>query len=118
MRPNLIVLRAADAVALSKWYSMLGCAFEKHSHNGGPEHFAHESSGVTFEIYASSESNAPTTGVRLGFAVESVVEAIERVQASEAGRVVAGPKESPWGRRAVLEDPECHRIEIVEAGNE
>ena len=43
-------------------------------------------------------------------AVDAIVQRLE-----EAGaKVVFAPKSSPWGRRAVVEDPDGHRVELTD----
>ena len=34
---------------------------------------------------------------------------------SAGGRLVTAPNDSPWGRRAVIDDPEGHRIELTQS---
>ena len=114
MKPNLIVIRAQDIDALVEFYSLLGCEFEKHSHGKGPEHYAHESDAAVFEIYPFIEGGPSTLGVRIGFLVESVDDAVKCMVNSGKGKLVSEPKDSPWGRRAVIDDPEGHRVELLQ----
>jgi len=114
MQANLIVIRSRDIASLADFYSMLGCTFEKHSHGKGPEHYAHDQGGVVFEIYPLKDDQAPTTSVRIGFKVKSIDVILEKVKSSEKGKVLAEAKVSEWGKRAVIEDPEGHKVELTE----
>ncbi|HVV99819.1 MAG TPA: VOC family protein, partial [Planctomycetaceae bacterium] len=68
--------------------------------------------GFVFELYPLGADRAPTTGVRIGFSVDSVDELVPLVR--EAGaEVVQGPHDSAWGRRAVVRDLDGHTVELV-----
>ncbi|MEO0824402.1 MAG: VOC family protein [Cyanobacteria bacterium J06635_15] len=116
MRPYLIVIRADDVDSLADFYTILGCKFVKHCHGQGSEHYAYETDdGFVFEIYPRLKEPQSTIGVRLGFQVASVDEVIHRMQADGRGEVIAKPADLPWGRRAVIDDPEGHRVELLQA---
>jgi predicted enzyme related to lactoylglutathione lyase len=103
-------LERADA-----FYSALGLNLKRHSHGNGPVHLASEYAGHVFEIYPLAEDGLATTEARLGFSVPSVDDAYSALLAA-GGKEVSAPKLSPWGRRAVVSDPDGHRIELT-AGN-
>jgi predicted enzyme related to lactoylglutathione lyase len=110
---NLLVLRAAEMNRLVDFYSALGLHFERHSHGRGVEHYAAQLGDSVFEIYPRQAESDVTTAVRLGFGVSSVDEAVERLRGKSA-QILAEPHDSPWGRRAVVQDPEGHKVEICE----
>ena len=114
VKPNLIVIRSLDIDMLAEFYSLLGCNFEKHSHGKGPEHYAHEFDGAVFEIYPIKKGGPATVSVRIGFLVGSVDDTVKRMVKSGKGKLVSEPKDSPWGRRAVIDDPDGHRVELVQ----
>lgn len=109
---NLIVLRARDADELARFYSVLGLNFSRHRHGNGPEHYACDDGPVVFEIYPAAASG-PTQALRLGFAVDDLAVAIADATAAGA-TVVTAAAESAWGLRAVIADPEGHRIELTQ----
>lgn len=111
---NLVVIRSSDAEQAVAFYRCLGLVFARHRHGNGPEHFAAELPGGVFEIYPLSPDALPTSGTRLGFSVISIDRAIEAI-AGCPNSVIAAPKESEWGRRAVLADPDGHRVELIES---
>jgi predicted enzyme related to lactoylglutathione lyase len=112
-RINLIVLRVADIERSAAFYRILGLEFEKHAHGTGPQHYASESGGMVFELYPATLEQPVSTSARIGFAVADVDAAAAKLGAAFGARVVGVPKDSPWGRRAVIADPDGHRIELV-----
>jgi lactoylglutathione lyase len=110
---NLVVLRSPDRQRLASFYEQLGLVFVQHRHGSGPEHHSCEAGQVVFEIYPLLEGTTATTATRLGFAVDNVDVSVERLTAA-GGIVVSPPQASPWGRRAVIDDPDGHRVELTE----
>jgi len=109
---NLVVIYSAQIDAAHRFYSALGLVLNREKHGTGPEHYAAEVGATVFEIYPAS-SPCPPDAVRLGFRVASVDETLSKL--GQMGvEIVAGPQESKWGRRAVLKDPDGHRVEISE----
>ncbi len=110
---NLAVLRSTDVARAVAFYSRLGLRFSQHRHGNGPEHFSAELNGVVFEIYPATPNGASTLGARIGFRVPSVDAALASL-ADYPEAVVSPPKNSEWGRRAVVADPDGHRVELLE----
>lgn len=114
IRCNLIVIRSENAERACSFYSALGLSFNKHRHGNGPEHYAAELEGCTFEIYPLAADRPPTTETRIGFAVEEVeVTFSELLRAG--GESISKPWLSDWGPRAVVRDLDGHRIELTKA---
>jgi catechol 2,3-dioxygenase-like lactoylglutathione lyase family enzyme len=109
---NLVVIRSADLERAARFYAALGVEFVRERHGGGPEHLAARLGPVVFEVYPQGDGPS-SLGVRLGFRVGSVAEAVEAARAA-GGAVVSEPRPSPWGVRAVVADPDAHRIELLE----
>lgn len=110
---NLVVLRSADMERAADFYSRLGLRFSLHRHGKGPEHFAAEVAGSVFEIYPLSPGGPSSSGARIGFSVVSLDDALEAL-ADFPDAVVSPAADSPWGRRAVVADPDGHRVELVQ----
>ena len=109
---NLLVIRSRQVEQAARFYEALGLHFTKHRHGNGPEHYASESDIHTFEIYPLADNAIPTTETRIGFAVNHVDDVFARlVQAG--GKSISPPNASPWGRRAVICDPDGHRVELT-----
>lgn len=111
--PNLIVLRAQDLDAARRFYEALGLAVELERHGAGPAHLAAVQGGVVVEVYPRRGPADSTAATRVGFRVSDLAATLERVTAA-GGVLVQGPRPSPWGRRAVLRDPEGHTVELSE----
>lgn len=111
---SLLVLRSAVPERLAAFYAHLGVTFEKHRHGSGPVHFSATLNGLVFEIYPLTEGEAGPRGLRIGFAVEDVA-GMFATWVEAGGAAVVPPKMSEWGLRAVLDDPEGHRIELTQA---
>jgi predicted enzyme related to lactoylglutathione lyase len=112
-RLSLVVIRAVDPRRLADFYAALGMAFEIEQHGNGPVHFVSTDTGIIFEIYPRRDDEPTTTGIRLGFttvALDAVVQSIEGF----GGQIVTPVTMTLWGRRAVLIDPEGHKVEITE----
>lgn len=112
---NLVVLRATDITRAAEFYSVFGMVFEKHAHGKGPEHFAAELGSTVFELYPQAGEDGSTRNVRIGFQVANADALLPQLEKLGA-RIVSPPKDSPWGRRAVIDDPFGHRVEITQAG--
>jgi lactoylglutathione lyase len=110
---NLVVLRSRDLERAAAFYSRLGLSFAKHRHGNGPEHLSAELNGAVFELYPQASDGASTLGTRIGFSVLSVDEAVKAVSEFPEA-VLSGAKDSEWGRRAVVKDPDGHRVELVQ----
>ena len=112
---NLLVISSSETERLADFYRLLGCEFEKHRHGNGPEHYVFDSGAFVFEIYPLEMSQATPANVRIGFSVDSIDSVIESVKRSDFGlALVSPPRDSEWGRRAVIDDPDGNRIELIE----
>jgi len=110
---NLVVIRSLDIERVAKFYRALGLPLQEHRHGSGPLHYAAELDSAVFEIYPRKSDTDGTTSVRLGFRVASLDAAIAALQ-EVGGQIVSAPQLSEWGRRAVVEDPDGHKIELTE----
>lgn len=110
---SLVVIRSRDIDRSAQFYSAIGLQLEKHRHGSGPYHFVYEQAGMVFEIYPAQNDTGSTASVRLGFQV-AAVDSIVQMLVREGVTVLSSPKTSPWGRRAVVEDPDGHSVELIE----
>ncbi len=111
---NLLVIRSKDIERAADFYREMGLSIRREAHGSGPEHYTATVDGRVFEIYPQRDGAPATTGVRFGFAVDDVdgvVALLRRIGAE----IVTEPKDSPWGRRAVVKDPDGHVVELVSA---
>ena len=111
---NLVVLRVPDLERAAAFYSAFGLSFAKHAHGKGPEHYAAELGSAVFELYPQVSEEASTKHVRVGFQVSDAAAVMQHLE-EKGGKIVSPLKDSPWGLRAVVDDPFGHRIEFSEA---
>jgi predicted enzyme related to lactoylglutathione lyase len=116
IRLNLLVLKTRQLDRLRQFYAALGIAFAQEKHGDGPLHYAGTIGDLVLELYPLPEgAGLADSTTRLGFAVaglDAVVRALEGVGAE----VVALPRQTAWGRRAVVRDPDGRAVELSEAG--
>lgn len=110
-RLNLVVIRVADLERAAAFYRAIGLTFERHAHGSGLEHLAAETAGGVFELYPATPSQPVDASTRIGFAVTDVDATLASL--GGVGTPPGGAKASPWGRRAVVTDPDGHRVELV-----
>jgi predicted enzyme related to lactoylglutathione lyase len=111
---NLVVLRVSDLDRAESFYSKLGLVFTRHRHGSGPEHLSAESAGLVFELYPVARDGKTSSATRIGFRVPSIDAVLEAFSASPDA-VIQPAADSEWGRRAVIVDPDGHRIELLQA---
>lgn len=114
-RLNLVVIYVADLEASCAFYRCLGLTFVSEQHGAGPAHYAAVLDGMVLELYPR-KSDRLAAQLRLGFQVTAVDSVVRHLQ-ERGARVISAPKESPWGRRAVVEDPDGHSIEVVQSAD-
>ena len=111
---NLLVIRATDPSNLARFYSLLGLKFVEEKHESGPPHLSCDLGSSVFEIYPLGSKGQPTTGARLGFAVQSLAETLRNLASLGSSKILQPPHETEWGLTAVVLDPEGHKVELRE----
>ncbi len=108
---NLIVIHSQDLEISKGFYETLGIDFSYEQHGNGKKHLSAVLEEMVFEIYPRN-NDIDTSAVRLGFRVESVDKVLEDLE--KIAVVVLSPaRDSQWGRRAVILDPEGYKVELV-----
>jgi catechol 2,3-dioxygenase-like lactoylglutathione lyase family enzyme len=110
---NLIVLRVADIEHAMSFYRLLGLIFAKHTHGSGPEHYIAGLQDTWLELYPATPDQPVSSSTRIGFQVNDVDGLVAQLSAVEGAKVVVAAKESEWGHRAVVADPDGHRVELT-----
>jgi catechol 2,3-dioxygenase-like lactoylglutathione lyase family enzyme len=107
---NLIVIRTPNVAESVAFYTGLGLKFTAHQHGTGTPHHASEGS-VTLEIYPTSANQPPTKQLRLGFQVASMATVLFNLPPT---CILTQPKDSEWGLRAIVQDPDGHKVELIQ----
>jgi len=109
---NLLVIRSPDIDHAVTFYQAMGMVFARHAHGKGPEHYASEVGGFVFEIYPQRNDQDVTTNTRIGFNVDDVDGIVEMLRKLDS-EILTEPRDSQWGRRAVVKDFDGHTVELV-----
>jgi predicted enzyme related to lactoylglutathione lyase len=87
-------------------------SFTEEQHGRGPLHLSANLAGTVFELYLKTESESSTSGTRFGLTVDDVERAVRDAEAG-GGTILGAPRDSPRGLRAVVVDPDGHKIELT-----
>jgi predicted enzyme related to lactoylglutathione lyase len=114
---GLLVLRAANLEKSLAFYGAVGLTFTQEQHGSGPVHFACELGSTVIELYPGEPGTAPERksggATMLGLTVPDLDETL--IALADLGfSPTAAPKDSAWGRRAVVLDPDGRAVEISE----
>jgi lactoylglutathione lyase len=110
---SLVVLQSRNVEAAKDFYSLLGLSFVEEKHGQGPRHYSATLGALVLEIYPCQGSN-PSAPIRIGFLIPYLDRTLELLK-NRGARIVREAKDSPWGRRAVVEDPDGNRVELAAA---
>jgi catechol 2,3-dioxygenase-like lactoylglutathione lyase family enzyme len=109
---NHVVVYAADLEAARRFYTCLGLELQSEQHGKGPVHYAAELPGMVFEIYSATQ-NSVRGALRLGFQVADLNAVVDALR-QQSVKIHSEPQDSPWGRRAVVEDADGNKVELTE----
>ena len=110
-RLKLIVIRTMKLDQLVEFYGCMGIQFKKEQHQSGPLHFATDLDGLVFELYPAKTPEDVDRKTRLGFGVPDLQGAMNLLRKHNA-TIAEEIKESPWGLRAVVRDPDGRAVEL------
>lgn len=115
---NFIMIRTSRLIDIKDFYEGLGLELIEERHGNGPIHYSYEQDRLVIEIYPGAEGNLPgwkdAGSIMLGFYVEGINGVIEKLEQLK-GKLISKPIETERGIRAVLEDPDGRRIELIES---
>ena len=99
------------------FYKTLGFTFVEEQHGSGPVHYSTQTASSVLEIYpgvAAAPVDRKSGGATmLGFSVISLNDVLASLEKSRSP-LISAAKDSPWGRRAVVSDPDGRAIELSE----
>ena len=108
---KLVVIRSTDMNGTMAFYRSLGIDFNDDQHGSGPRHFAADLGGIVFEIDPTKKPEDVDRTNRLGFSLPDIHTAIISIRDLGA-TIVEEPKDSDWGLRAVVRDPDGRSVEL------
>lgn len=112
-----LILFSNQLPEVVRFYRAIGLELEPERHEEGPIHYVSELGPTHFAVFEGPPGEAPefrTGGSTFpGFAVDSLEEALSGAK-SFGARVVQEPTEYPWGRRALVVDPDGRVIELFQ----
>jgi len=111
MSLSLLVVHAKNIELTKEFYGRLGMDFIAEQHGRGPLHYAAKLGSLVFEIYPS-QRETETAPLRFGFQILALDRTLELLR-EHGVRIITEPKDSAWGRRAVVEDPDGNRVELI-----
>jgi catechol 2,3-dioxygenase-like lactoylglutathione lyase family enzyme len=106
---NLLVLRTNKLEDLKAFYSTLGARFVSERHGSGPNHYSARLGDLVLELYPTPDGTLPDPGLRIGLTVDDLHGALRSL-----GQAVT-PRQTPWGLRAVVRDPDGRAVELCQA---
>src|SRR5262249_1909732 len=115
---SVIVLWSERFQQCIDFYKALGLPLEEEDHGDGPVHYACEIGTAHFAIFPGKPGSAVARGngggTQIGFQVSSVDECF-MVAKKLGASVVWEPKDMPWGRAALVCDPDGRPVELNQA---
>jgi len=108
---KLVIIRSMDINMMVTFYRSLGMEFNEDRHGSGPRHFAVDLGGIVFEIYPARKPEDVDRTTRLGFSVADIHSSIISIRELGA-TIVEEAKQSKWGLRAVVRDPDGRGVEL------
>ncbi len=110
-----IVIYSCNLLESDKFYSKIGFNVEKHQHGDGDQHLVCKNGDVLLEIYPlpNSDNQNVTKNIKIGIKVASHKTILNQ---SEFFRqyFYLSPRETEWGRKMSLIDPDGHIIDLFE----
>jgi catechol 2,3-dioxygenase-like lactoylglutathione lyase family enzyme len=113
MKLSLLVLRSRVPERLRAFYAALGIVFVEEKHGAGPVHFAGAVGETILELYPQPGETSPPDPARLGLTVDNLDESLRSL--AGLGEMVAAPRQTEWGLRAVVRDPDGLSVELYQA---
>lgn len=100
------------------FYEALGLPLKREDHGDGPIHYTCELGPTHFAIFGGKHGDAVAREIggctQLGFQVSDVDAAFAVVEGLGV-KVVRGPENMPWGRTALVCDPDGRPVELSNA---
>jgi lactoylglutathione lyase len=103
------VVASARRPRARQFYELLGLVLVTEKHGPGPLHYSARVGGTVLELYPTR--NAETRGLRLGFLVSDLADALPLIEGA-GGKVLRAELSQPAS--ALVEDPDGHTLELLQ----
>jgi len=109
------VIHSYNLVESHEFYSKIGFNIQKHKHGDGDQHLVCKNGDVLLEIYPLANSNKQdaTKNIRIGFKVASHGTILNQFDFFKQYFYIP-PRETEWGKKMSLIDPDGHIIDLFE----
>ena len=118
---SAIIIWTARLHEVVNFYRALGVALEDEQHEKGPKHFACEIGTTHFAIFEGTVGECCKRGqsgaTQIGLAVDDVDKAF-RIAKGSGAEIIWEPRDMPWGRAALVSDPDGRAVELNSAPEE
>jgi catechol 2,3-dioxygenase-like lactoylglutathione lyase family enzyme len=111
-----ITVNTPNLENMVRFYEVLGCRFDKVSVNKGGE--LYRSSILGFELSLMSIKSADLgkyPKVMMGFKIADMEKKVQLLGGIPGVIMILDPTDMPDGRKAILQDPDGHSVELVDA---
>lgn len=113
----MLVLRTRSMEAARAFYQAIGLTMAEEKHGSGPVHYSSQVGETLIEIYPGADHEVLESqsggATMLGFHVHSLDSVLTAVEQTGA-KLLKPPKTTPWGRRAIVQDPDGRAVELNE----
>jgi catechol 2,3-dioxygenase-like lactoylglutathione lyase family enzyme len=110
---NLVVIKVNDLPTSLAFYGAIGLELIEEKHGSGPIHYSCAHCGAVFEIYPRDGAEIAPDSIRIGFQIANLDSVLADLE-NNRGKIAAGPRDSKWGRRAVVRDPDGYTVELIQ----
>ena len=114
---DAVVCFTARLKKAAAFYRAIGVRLDEERHGDGPLHYACDLGATHFALVERRRDGrrvARSRSTMIGFRVPSLRKAVGSARRSGA-KVLLAAQEVPWGRRAVVLDPDGRLVELNEA---
>ena len=113
MQLNLLVIKTHQLDKIKAQYELLGFDFIYHNRGNRPFHYSAELDGLIFEIYPLPKNKLIADDTtRLGFSIKNVTTKIAELKNTN-WKIAADISETKWGTRAVIQDLDGRKVELI-----
>lgn len=113
MKLNLLVIKTNQLDEIKNQYELLGFDFTYHNHGKGPFHYSANLGDIIFEIYPLPKNKAIADDTtRLGFSISNIRELVNKLENTN-WKICSDISETEWGIRAVIQDLDGRKIELI-----